>query len=374
MVATMDGLVGPHTQCVERPPKDPRVGFCHPQGRAHRHRLEKVRHAKTLQLLRQRVVPVAHHREAVAPPPERLKGLERVRQQNELQIVDQARREKLQRGSAVSQPLPQNRRAAPAKVGQGFGVTPLIEMFAIETHLRGKSFGDQLLGIVEALSPQPSGEPRHRRIESHQGSESIEEYGGGHRMETVTEPRGSRPTRKPSYTSPGVLAITANDAGRSRRTPLALAALPAAVAVAWAPSFVAEIYDTDGQAGTATENYLTRPDKGWVFLADAARLSRGARLGTAEDALDLARNEVWTGPTVKPTKVSLIYGGDAFRVAVPVGGTSPSPARAVAQPRSELSWLVTGTVRNGPEQPIGLIDYTSKRVVWNIRPLAGIAP
>jgi hypothetical protein len=171
-----------------------------------------------------------------------------------------------------------------------------------------------------------------------------------------------------------VLALTANDAVRSRRTRLTLAALPAAVAVAWAPSFVAEIYDTDGQGGTATENYLARPDKGWVFLADAARLSRGARLGTAEDALDLAKNEVWTGPPVAPTKVSLIYGSDPFRVAVPAGGTAPAPARAVARPQSELSWLVTGTVRNGPEQPVGLIDYASKRVVWNIRPLPAVAP
>jgi hypothetical protein len=154
-----------------------------------------------------------------------------------------------------------------------------------------------------------------------------------------------------------------------------MVALPAAVAVAWAPSFIAEIYDTDGQAGTSHENYLARPDKGWTFLADSVRLSRGARLGTAQDALDLAKNEVWTGPPVVPTRVSLIYGNNPFRVSVPPGGTEPAATRAIARPQSELSWLVLGRVRGkGPEQPIGLIDYASKRVVWNIRPLPVEAP
>lgn len=149
--------------------------------------------------------------------------------------------------------------------------------------------------------------------------------------------------------------------------------MPAAVAVAWTPSFVAEIYDTDGQGGAARESYLTRPDRGWTFLVDAARLSRGAHLGTAKDALDLAKNEVWTGPPVVPTSVSLIYGDAPFRVAVPPGGTAPAAGRAVARPQSELSWLVKGRVHRGPVQPIGLIDYASKRVVWNIRPLPGVA-
>lgn len=143
------------------------------------------------------------------------------------------------------------------------------------------------------------------------------------------------------------------------------------MAVAWAPSFVAEIYDADGAAGAASENFLAHPDKGWAFLADAVQLSRGARLGTAKDALDLARTEVWTGPPVVPVSVSLVYGGAPFRVEVPQGGTAPAASRATARPQSELSWLVTGRVKGGPVQPIGLIDYASKRVVWNIRPLPG---
>jgi len=178
----------------------------------------------------------------------------------------------------------------------------------------------------------------------------------------------------PSYTACGVHALSGTGPTRSRRGWLALAAVPAAAAVLWAPSFVAEIYDGDGRGGTTRESYLTRPLEGWRFLVDAARLSRGAKLGTAKSALAVARDEVWTGPPVVPTSVRLVYGGEPFRVAVPPGGTAPARGKAVARPASELSWLVEGRVRNGPVQPIGLIDYRSKRVVWNIRPLPETVP
>lgn len=374
MVSAVNRLAGAHTQGVERPVEDARVRFCHPQGGAHRHNLEVVGHTQAFEFLRQRVVPVAHRRQRVARAPQSFQGRAGVRQQNELQTVHQTPGENVQGRGTLPQPLTQNRGAAPAQVGQRHGIAALIQMFAIEAHLGAKGIGHQRFGVVETLRPQAPRKPGNGRVEAHEGSKSVDKNGGRHGQRTVTEPRRSRPGRNPSYTSSGVLALSANNAGRPRRTRLALAALPAAVAVAWAPSFVAEIYDTDGQGGTVTENYLTRPDRGWVFLADAVQLSRGARLGTAEDALDLARTEVWTGPPVEPTKVDLIYGGDPFRVAVPDGGTAPPAERAVAQPESGLSWLVTGTVRNGPEQPIGLIDYASKRVVWNIRPLAEPAP
>jgi hypothetical protein len=54
---------------------------------------------------------------------------------------------------------------------------------------------------------------------------------------------------------------------------------------------------------------------------------------------------------------------------VPPGGTAPAPADRVATPRSELSWIVRGRVQGGPEQVIGLLDYASGRVVWDIRPV-----
>jgi hypothetical protein len=163
---------------------------------------------------------------------------------------------------------------------------------------------------------------------------------------------------------------------RSRRGRLTLAAIPAAALLAWVPSFVAEIYDGDGAAGTPQTGYLARPDRGWEFLVDAVRLSRGTRLGTATDARNVAR-AVWPGrrpgrrePPVLAESVRLIYGKDPFRVAIPAGGASPRPAKAVARPRTELSWLVEGRVGGGPPQPIGLLDYADGRVVWDIRPVA----
>jgi hypothetical protein len=149
---------------------------------------------------------------------------------------------------------------------------------------------------------------------------------------------------------------------------LALIALPAAAVVLWAPSFVAEIYDGDGVAGIPGGDYLTRPDHGWRFLADSVRLSRGAALGTSTDALAQAR-DIWAGPPAVADDVRLVSGDAAFRVAIPAGGTAPAAAKAVARPRSELTWLVLGHVGTGPRQPIGMLDYHSGRIVWNIRPL-----
>jgi glycosyltransferase involved in cell wall biosynthesis len=94
-----------------------------------------------------------------------------------------------------------------------------------------------------------------------------------------------------------------------------LIALPAAAVVLWAPSFVAEIYDGDGFAGKPGPDYLTRPDQGWRFLAGAVRLSRGAALGTATDALEQAK-DVWAGPPAVADDVRLVSGDDPFRVAI----------------------------------------------------------
>ena len=164
---------------------------------------------------------------------------------------------------------------------------------------------------------------------------------------------------------------------RSRRGRLTLAAIPAAALLAWTPSFVAEIYDGDGAAGTPGTAYLARPDRGWEFLVDAVRLSRGTRLGTETDARNVAR-AVWSGrrpgrrelPVVAES-VRLVYGKEAFRVAIPAAGARPRPGNVVARPRTELSWLVEGRVGTGPRQPIGLLDYADGRVVWDVRPVAG---
>lgn len=143
---------------------------------------------------------------------------------------------------------------------------------------------------------------------------------------------------------------------------LGLTALPTLI---WAPGLVAMRYH-DGSASEA----LARPDRGWRFLGDAVRESRGARLGWHDAALDRAR-EVWaSGP--RATDVELRWGPRDYVVPIPPGGATPPARRRAARLRSRLNWVVTGRLPGRPEQIIGMLDYRSGAVVWNIRPLRGL--
>jgi hypothetical protein len=150
----------------------------------------------------------------------------------------------------------------------------------------------------------------------------------------------------------------------SRARFILASALVVIVAGAWVPVLVANHY-ADGPGG-ADVGYA-RVDQGWKFLYHAIHLSRDARLGSPELALDRARG-VWAGSPVAET-VELVYADGAFAVPVPEGGTRPAAGSRVAEPLSRLGWVVRGHVRNGPLQMIGLLDYPTGRVAWNIRPL-----
>jgi hypothetical protein len=139
----------------------------------------------------------------------------------------------------------------------------------------------------------------------------------------------------------------------SRARFILASALVVIVAGAWVPVLVA--------------NHYAGVDQGWKFLYHAIHLSRDARLGSPELALDRARG-VWAGSPVAET-VELVYADGAFAVPVPEGGTRPAAGSRVAEPLSRLGWVVRGHVRNGPLQMIGLLDYPTGRVAWNIRPL-----
>lgn len=151
--------------------------------------------------------------------------------------------------------------------------------------------------------------------------------------------------------------------GRRRRL-LVAAALLVALVVLWVPSFVAQRYSL---AARPTD-FLARPDKGWQFLYQSVRLSRDAKLGS-ESAARQEASDLWAGPPAKASSVRLVYVEGPFTVPVPPGGTAPAPGRRVARPGSPLSWVVTGSVRDGPPQMIGLLDYRSGRTAWDIRPL-----
>lgn len=138
----------------------------------------------------------------------------------------------------------------------------------------------------------------------------------------------------------------------------------ALVAGLWAPALLADRY-ADGPGGA--EVHAARIDHGWRFLVEAVHLSRGAALGDDADALTLARR-IWSGPAARASSVRLTYMDGPFAAPVPPGGDPPPAGRRMVRPRSDLSWVVTGTVRRGTPQVIGLLDYHSGAIAWDIRP------
>ena len=126
-----------------------------------------------------------------------------------------------------------------------------------------------------------------------------------------------------------------------------LIALPILV---WTPGLVGLQYH-DGSVPGA----LARPDRGWHFLADSVRESRGAALGWHDAALGEAKRR-WVS---RPRAQSVSLRWDARAIDV---GTRRVPLRA------PLNWIVTGTPKPGsPSQVIAILDYHSGRVVWSLK-------
>jgi hypothetical protein len=149
--------------------------------------------------------------------------------------------------------------------------------------------------------------------------------------------------------------------GRRRKILVAVGAL-AALLIIWIPSFVAQRYSLEARP----TDFLVRPDKGWQFLYQSVRLSRDAKLGSGASAEERA-TEVWGR---RASSVRLVYVEGPFIVPVPPGGFPPRRGR-LARPRGPLAWVVTGSVREDVRQMIGLMDYSSGQVLWDIRPLPG---
>ncbi len=138
----------------------------------------------------------------------------------------------------------------------------------------------------------------------------------------------------------------------------------AAVVALWIPSFIATAY-----AEVPARDYLANPAKGWGFLWESVTASRNPRLGTADAALQEA-TQVWAGQPAVASDVSLKAIPSPWDIPVPAGGVAPAAGRAVVTPADELQWVVTGSVEGGPDQVIGLLDYRTGQVAWDIRPLA----
>lgn len=144
--------------------------------------------------------------------------------------------------------------------------------------------------------------------------------------------------------------------------------LAGVVAVALVPSIVASRYSS-GPGGA--QGVAGRPLRGWEFIVDAVEQSRNAQLGSGQSALERARNEVWAGRPAVADSVELVWNDGPFAVPVPDDGHLPAGTNRVALPDGSLAWVVTGRFDGGPEQMIGLLDYDSGRVLWDIRRLGG---
>lgn len=186
----------------------------------------------------------------------------------------------------------------------------------------------------------------------------------------ATPPRVGRDQRDRAGTDPvlysaAVPAATATTPHRMP-TPARVAVYAGACLVAlWIPSFIATAY-----AEVPAGEYLQNPARGWAFLWEAVTASRNPRLGTADAAMQEA-GQVWAGQPAVATDVSLKAIPDPWHVPVATGGTAIPPVRDVVQPADELQWVVEGSVKGGPAQVIGLLDYRTGHVTWDIRPLAG---
>ena len=144
----------------------------------------------------------------------------------------------------------------------------------------------------------------------------------------------------------------------TRRRAIGITVGVAALAALWAPSLVARTYTTPAQP----IDFLSRPDKGWRFLYDTVRLSRHAKLGSDGPALQRAR-QVWP----RAEAVELVYLVRPVTVPVATGGLAPPPGARTVRPRSHLTWFVRGRLGNRPRQIVGLLDFRSGRVIWDLR-------
>jgi hypothetical protein len=142
-----------------------------------------------------------------------------------------------------------------------------------------------------------------------------------------------------------------------RRRAVGVIAAVGALALLWTPSIVARSYTNSAQP----IDFISRPDKGWRFLYDTVRLSRHAKLGSNGPAFDTARR-IWP----RAETVELVYLDRPVSIPVPPGGLAQQRPRPV-RPRTRLSWFVYGRIGNRPRQVVGLLDFRSGRVVWDLR-------
>ena len=144
---------------------------------------------------------------------------------------------------------------------------------------------------------------------------------------------------------------------RGKRARILVAVVVVLAAAAWAPVPIAEHFADGPGAGS-----VVRVDPGWEFVYQAVRLSRDARLGTDEQALDTAR-QVWAAR--RRSRARSCVTPTALRGAGGPGGAPRHRGVAVPGSRWRGSWRTTRRLNTARvRQMIGLLDYRSGRVAW----------
>lgn len=149
---------------------------------------------------------------------------------------------------------------------------------------------------------------------------------------------------------------------RSRRRVLGIVAVVLSVVVVWAPSFVAARYSND----VVTSDVAGHPIRGWHFLVDAVRSSRKAAAGTEGHARGIAARHWWLS-RVRIDSLELVYMDDPIvTIPVPVGGLRRPVSDRIVHTNARFIWFVRGRIGARPEQVVGLINFQTGRVVWDI--------
>ncbi len=391
-VANVQCLRRCHAEGGEGHGEDGGIGLLIASRRTRNDDPKAVGHPQTGQVLGQRAIPVAHHAEHQTHVVQTVKGRQHVVEQVKAQGFHQeiggqrdGRRSGTERINEHSGALGTQRR-------QPLCIAPQLHMQAVMAYLEGEGIGHLLLVQRKTGVGHQGGEHRGRWIHTKKRAERVEqdrahrhrspnelmddtdrEMGAGDATGGRVRPdHGARADAAPVLYSAAVPGTTStmpsgtsdrHSHGARGRTRVALIA-GAAVVIAWIPSFVATAYSVQ-PAGEV----LANPANGWAFLWDSVTASRNPRLGTPDVAMQEAA-QLWAGSPAVAADVSLKSLPSPWTVPVPDGGAHPRAGHDVVAPADPLQWVVQGRVNGGPDQVIGLLDYRTGRVVWDIRPLA----
>jgi hypothetical protein len=106
-------------------------------------------------------------------------------------------------------------------------------------------------------------------------------------------------------------------------------------------------------------DFLSQPQEGWRFVADALREIGSARAGSPAAAGALAAR-AFSGTEVQPVRVELLYVPDR-RVDLGAGSDQ-------ATAKGRLVWRVSGRTRpGGPVHTVGLIDFATGELTYDVR-------